>query len=137
MLGKGLGITDDQLRALPRFRESAAFSPLEKLVLDYASGMSGTPASVPEDLFGAQREHFDEDRIVADVSDRRGNGTDYRAASPPITRLLALSGSLRVASSNTSLLRAPAWRYQRTSWRRSANSVRAGPSVGELGRSRR
>jgi AhpD family alkylhydroperoxidase len=27
MLGKELGITDDQLRALPRYRNSAAFSP--------------------------------------------------------------------------------------------------------------
>jgi AhpD family alkylhydroperoxidase len=27
MLGKELGITDDQLRALPRYRESGVFSP--------------------------------------------------------------------------------------------------------------
>lgn len=64
MLGKGLGITDDQLRALPRFRESAAFSPVEKLVLEYAVGMSRTPASVSDDLFGALREHFDEAHMV-------------------------------------------------------------------------
>ena len=64
MLGKGLGITDDQLRALPRFRESAAFSPVEKLVLEYAAGMSKTPASVTNDLFGALREHFDEAQMV-------------------------------------------------------------------------
>jgi AhpD family alkylhydroperoxidase len=41
-LGKGLGISDDQLRELPRFRESVAFSPVEKLVLEYAAGMTGT-----------------------------------------------------------------------------------------------
>src|SRR3712207_1892945 len=46
MLGKDLGITDDQLRALPRFRGSAVFSPVEKLVLEYAAGMSVTPAAV-------------------------------------------------------------------------------------------
>ena len=56
MLGKGLGITDDQLRALPRFRESAGFTPLEKLVLEYTAGMSGTPASVPNDLFAQGAE---------------------------------------------------------------------------------
>ena len=63
MLGKGLGITDDQLRALPRFRESAAFSPVEKLVLEYAEGMSGTPA-VPDRLFDELRRYFDEARLV-------------------------------------------------------------------------
>jgi len=64
MLGKGLGITDYQLRALPRFRESAAFSPLEKLVLEYAAGMSGTPAAVPDRLFGELRGYFDEAQLV-------------------------------------------------------------------------
>jgi 4-carboxymuconolactone decarboxylase len=64
MLGKDLGITDDQLRALPRFRESAVFSPLEKLILEYAAGMSRTPTAVPDDLFGALREHFDEAQMV-------------------------------------------------------------------------
>ena len=64
MLGKGFGITDDQLRALPRFRESPAFSPLERLVLEYAAEMSRTPVSVPDDLFGALREHFDEAQMV-------------------------------------------------------------------------
>lgn len=64
MLGKGLGITDDQLSALPRFRESSAFSPLERLVLEYAAEMSRTPVSVPDDLFGALREHFDEAQMV-------------------------------------------------------------------------
>ncbi|HZB10923.1 MAG TPA: carboxymuconolactone decarboxylase family protein [Rubrobacter sp.] len=64
MLGKDLGIMDDQIRALPRFRESAAFTPLEKMVLEYAVGMSMTPASVTNDLFGALHEHFDEAQMV-------------------------------------------------------------------------
>jgi 4-carboxymuconolactone decarboxylase len=64
MLGKGLGITDDQLNALPCFRESAAFSPLEKLVLEYAEGMSGTPAAVPDRLLDELRRYFDEARLV-------------------------------------------------------------------------
>ena len=64
MLGKGLGITDDQLRALPRFRESSAFSSLERLVLEYATEMSRTPVTVPDDLFGALREHLDEAQMV-------------------------------------------------------------------------
>src|SRR3712207_6492265 len=64
MLGKDLGIMDDQLRALPRFRESAVFSPVEKLVLEYAAGMSVTPAAVPDELFGALRGCFDEAQMV-------------------------------------------------------------------------
>jgi len=43
MLGKCLRITDDQLRALPRFRESDVFSSVEKLVLEYAAGMKQGP----------------------------------------------------------------------------------------------
>jgi len=64
MLGKELGITDDQLRALPRYRNSAAFSPLEKLVLEYAVGMTGTPATIPDRLFGELRGCFDEAQLV-------------------------------------------------------------------------
>jgi AhpD family alkylhydroperoxidase len=64
MLGKGLGITDDQLLALPRFRESAAFSPLEKLILEYAVEMTKTPAVISDRLFGELRGYFDEAQLV-------------------------------------------------------------------------
>jgi AhpD family alkylhydroperoxidase len=63
-LGKGLGISDDQLRELLRFRESVAFSPVEKLVLEYAAGMTGTPAAVPDHLFNSLRGYFDEAQMV-------------------------------------------------------------------------
>jgi len=58
------GITEAQLLALPRYRDSAEFSDLEKLVLDYASAMSHTPTSVTDELFAALREHFDERQLV-------------------------------------------------------------------------
>ncbi len=58
------GLSDEQLLALPRYRESALFSPLEKLVLDYAVGMSRTPVDVPDALFAELREHFDEAQLV-------------------------------------------------------------------------
>jgi len=64
MLGKGLGITDDQLRALSRFRESAAFSSVGKLVLEYAAEMTRTPAVIPDHLYGALSEYFDEAQMV-------------------------------------------------------------------------
>jgi len=41
------GLTDEEILALPRYQESPLFSELDKLVLDYAVGMSRTPAEVP------------------------------------------------------------------------------------------
>ena len=45
------GLSDEQLLALPSYRTSALFTDLEKLVLDYAVGMSRTPVEVPDALF--------------------------------------------------------------------------------------
>jgi AhpD family alkylhydroperoxidase len=64
MLGRNLGVTERQLRDLSDYRESAAFSPVEKLVLAYAEAISRTPATVPEGLFEDLREHFDEAALV-------------------------------------------------------------------------
>src|SRR5215210_9542588 len=58
------GLSDEQLLALPHYRESGLFTELQKLVLDYAVGMSRTPVEVPDDLFAALREHFDEAQLV-------------------------------------------------------------------------
>lgn len=58
------GLSDAQLLALPAYRESGAFSELEKLVLDYAVAMSRTPVEVSDELFTALREHFDEHQLV-------------------------------------------------------------------------
>jgi len=58
------GLTDEQLLALPHYRQSTLFTDLEKLVLDYATGMSRTPVDVPDYLFAALREHFDEAQLV-------------------------------------------------------------------------
>jgi alkylhydroperoxidase family enzyme len=58
------GVTEAQLRDLPVYRDSAAFSPLEKLVLDYAVTMTRTPVDVPDALFAALRQHFDEAELV-------------------------------------------------------------------------
>ena len=58
------GIGEAQLLALGRYRESGEFSELECLVLDYATAMSRTPASVTDELFASLREHFDERQLV-------------------------------------------------------------------------
>jgi AhpD family alkylhydroperoxidase len=58
------GVSEDELLALPSYRDSDLFSEEEKLVLDYAVGMSSTPVSVPDDVFDALRARFDERQIV-------------------------------------------------------------------------
>lgn len=63
-MGRALGITETQLRELSRYRDSAAFSALEKLVLDYAVEMTKTPVEVPDALFAALRKRFHEAQLV-------------------------------------------------------------------------
>ena len=46
------------------YRESSAFSPLEKLVLDYSVAMTQTPVEVSDQLFAALRQHFNEAQMV-------------------------------------------------------------------------
>jgi len=57
-------VSEAQLRDLPRCSASPAFSPLEKLVLDYAVAMTNTPVEVPDALFARLREHFAEAELV-------------------------------------------------------------------------
>lgn len=58
------GLTDHELQELARYRESDAFSSLDRLVLDYATAMSRTPAEVDEDLFARLRAELDDGQIV-------------------------------------------------------------------------
>lgn len=63
-IGRRSGITDEQLLALPRHRESGLFSEVDMLALDLADAMTRTPVRVPDELYDALREHFDEDQLV-------------------------------------------------------------------------
>jgi AhpD family alkylhydroperoxidase len=58
------GVSERQLREFLIYRESDAFSPLERLVIDYAVGISRTPVEVPDELFAGLREHLDDAQIV-------------------------------------------------------------------------
>jgi len=58
------GLSDEELLALPGYRASRLFTDLEKLVLDYAVGMSRTPVAVSDALFAKLREHFDDAQLV-------------------------------------------------------------------------
>jgi alkylhydroperoxidase family enzyme len=63
-VGRTLGITEEQLRNLFRYRESDAFSEVDKLVLDLAVTMTRTPADVPEELFRSLQEHCSPEQLV-------------------------------------------------------------------------
>jgi alkylhydroperoxidase family enzyme len=63
-VGRAAGVTEEQLRELPRYRESAAFTTLEKSVLDYAAVMTATPVEMPDELFAELRRHFDAEQMV-------------------------------------------------------------------------
>ena len=57
-------MTDEQLRDLSRYRESGAFTPREKLVLDLAVAMTRTPPGVSDDLFAELQKHFTSPQLV-------------------------------------------------------------------------
>jgi len=63
-LSRRSGLSDEQLLALPSYRTSALFTDLEKLVLDYAVGMSRTPLEVSDGLVAALRGHLDDAQLV-------------------------------------------------------------------------
>jgi alkylhydroperoxidase family enzyme len=58
------GVPAEQVRALADHRSSDAFDDLERLVLDYAEGMTSTPVDVSDELVAALREHFDPGQLV-------------------------------------------------------------------------
>jgi 4-carboxymuconolactone decarboxylase len=58
------GFSDDELLALPRYRESDLFTEREKLALDYAVGVMRTPVDVSDDLYARMKEHFTDEQMV-------------------------------------------------------------------------
>jgi len=49
---------------LPNYRDSELFSETEKLVLEYADGMTQTPVDVQGALFAKLREKFNDEQLV-------------------------------------------------------------------------
>ncbi len=58
------GLSDDELLALPRYRDSDLFTEREKLALDYTVAVMRTPVEVTDDLFGRMKEHFIDEQLV-------------------------------------------------------------------------
>ena len=58
------GLSDDELLALARYRDSELFTAREVAALDYTVAVMRTPVQVTDELFARLAEHFDEPRIV-------------------------------------------------------------------------
>jgi AhpD family alkylhydroperoxidase len=58
------GFTDDELLALPRYRQSNLFTDREKLALDYTIAVMRTPVEVTDELFGRLKEHLSDEQLV-------------------------------------------------------------------------
>jgi alkylhydroperoxidase family enzyme len=63
-VGRELGVTGEQLRDLPSYRESSAFSDEERLVIELAVEMSKTPVELPPELLDELHRCFDEAQLV-------------------------------------------------------------------------
>jgi AhpD family alkylhydroperoxidase len=58
------GVSDEELLALPRYRQSELFTEREKLALDYTAGVMRTPVEVTDELFARLKEHFSDEQLV-------------------------------------------------------------------------
>lgn len=63
-LAQDVGVPEEDLRELSLWRTSARFDEQDRLVLEYAEGMTRTPVEVPDELFARLQEHFDDRQIV-------------------------------------------------------------------------
>jgi AhpD family alkylhydroperoxidase len=58
------GLSDEELLALPCYRQSELFTEPEKLALDYTVGVMRTPVEVTDELFARMKEHFSDEQLV-------------------------------------------------------------------------
>jgi 4-carboxymuconolactone decarboxylase len=58
------GLSDDELLALSRYRQSCLFSEREKAALDYTMAVMRTPVEVTDELFATMREQFSDEQLV-------------------------------------------------------------------------
>ena len=58
------GFSDEELLALPRYRQSGLFTEREKLALDYTAAVMRTPVEVTDELFARMQEYFSDKQMV-------------------------------------------------------------------------
>lgn len=97
-ISRQIGLTDEELLALPNYKESPLFDETDRVVLDYAVGVSSTPARVSDELFAQVRDRFTEPQIVElthliameNMRGRFGVGLDVGAAGFSEGRVCAI-----------------------------------------------
>lgn len=57
-------MAEEKITGLQDYRSSALFSETEKLVLEYADGMTRTPVEVPQELFEKLRARLNPAQLV-------------------------------------------------------------------------
>jgi AhpD family alkylhydroperoxidase len=58
------GLSDEELLALARYRQSDLFTECEKLALDYTVAVMRTPVEVTDDLFDQMKKQFNDEQLV-------------------------------------------------------------------------
>jgi alkylhydroperoxidase family enzyme len=58
------GATDEKIRQVPAWRESALFSAMERTAFEYAERMTITGETVSDELWARLRTHFGEAQMV-------------------------------------------------------------------------
>lgn len=58
------GLAVDKLKDVPRWRESAVFSPVERMVIEYAEAMTATPPTVTDEMVAALNEQLGVPAVV-------------------------------------------------------------------------
>ena len=63
-MGRQQGVTEEQIESLHDFESAACFDETERLVLRYAAAMTGTPVTVPDELFDKLKGRFEPRQLV-------------------------------------------------------------------------
>ena len=58
------GFSDEELLALPLYRQSDLFTEREKRALDYTVAVMRTPVEVTDELFARTKEHFTDEQLM-------------------------------------------------------------------------
>jgi AhpD family alkylhydroperoxidase len=58
------GLDEAKVREVPRWRESDVFTPLERLVMEYAEAMTVTPQEVTDEMAAELRRHLSDGAFV-------------------------------------------------------------------------
>ena len=61
---RNAGFSDEELLAIPRYKNSELFNEREKVALDYTVAVMRTPVEVTDELFAMLEEHFTTEQIV-------------------------------------------------------------------------